>query len=267
MLISAACKWPATLNSYKTAIPFAAFIATISIDWVIFGGIVLTGVTFLFGLGWFFSSRTGNAEKVPGLMNRSRNYYRDALVFAVAGGAAWVGFQNLAAVLSQKLAGASAEATTFPSFDSLVPAAQSIASALLFALFACAVVSAVGGFVTAYVPSRAIRGLLLIGAGLAGMGSGESGLAFVIALLLTILKIFIIWWVIVKIIRHNLLGFFLLAAALSLLNDGTSLVAQPNTYLRNNGVIVLGVLALLLLWPLAAWLRRPGDATSVPVSS
>jgi membrane protease YdiL (CAAX protease family) len=265
MLISAACKWPATLDTYKTAIPFSAFIATISIGWLIFGGIVLTGITFLFGLGWFFWSRAGNADKVPGLMNRSRNYYRDALVFAVAGGAAWIGFRALVAALSQKLVGASAEATTFASFDSLAPAVQSIASALLFALFACAAFSAVSGFVAAYVPSRAIRGLLLIGAALAGMGTGETGLAFAITFLFTILKFYIIWWVIVKIIRHNLLGFFLLAAALSLLSDGTSLIAQPNTYLRNNGVIVLGALALLLLWPLAAWLRGPGDATSVPV--
>ena len=76
-----------------------------------------------------------------------------------------------------------------------------------------------------------------------------------------------IWWVILKIARHNLLGFFLLVAALSLFSAGTSLIAQPNTYLRNNGVIVLGVLALVLLWPLAAWLRGTTDATSEPVSS
>jgi hypothetical protein len=51
------------------------------------------------------------------------------------------------------------------------------------------------------------------------------------------------------------------------LNAGISLIAQPNTYLRNNGVIVLGALALLLLWPLALWMRGAGDAGSVPETS
>lgn len=266
-IISAACNWPATLNAYKTEIPFNAFVTTIAIGWLIVGGIVLTGVTFLFGLGWFFWTRAGNADKAPGWLNRSRNYYRDALVFTIAGGAAWIGLQRLVSLVSQKLTGASAEAVTFPSFDSLVPAAQSIAGTLLAAFTIAAIVSALGGFVAVYVRSRSLQALLLIGATLADMGPAESGLGFVVAFVFTLLKLFIIWWVILKIIRHNLLAFFLLVAALSLLNAGTSLIAQPNTYLRNNGVIVLGVLALLLLWPLAAWLRGPGDATSEPISS
>jgi membrane protease YdiL (CAAX protease family)/flagellar basal body-associated protein FliL len=264
-ITSAACNWPATLHAYKTEIPFNAFVATIAIGWLIAGGIALTGVTFLFGLGWFFWTRAGNADKVPGWMNRPRNYYRDALVFTLAGGAAWIGFEHLVSFLTQKLAGASAEAVTFPQFDSLSPAAQSIAGTLLAAFATSAIISALGGFVAVYVRSRMLQTLLLIGLTLADMGSAETGLAFVVTFLFTFLKLYIVWWVILKIIRHNLLGLFLLVAAISLLDAGTSLVAQPNTYLRNNGVIVLGVLALLLLWPLAAWLRGPGDAASVPV--
>jgi membrane protease YdiL (CAAX protease family)/flagellar basal body-associated protein FliL len=264
-VISAACNWPASLNAYKTQIPFNAFIATIAVGWLIVGGIALTGVTFLFGLGWFFWTRAGNADKVPGWLNRSRNYYRDALVFTLAGGAAWVGFEHLVSFLTQKLAGASAEPVTFPQIDSLSPAAQSIAGTLLAAFATTAIISALGGFVAVYVRSRLLQALLLIGLTLADMGPSESGLAFVITFLFTLLKFGIIWWIILKIVRHNLLGLFLLVAALSLLSAGTSLVEQPNTYLRNNGVIVLGVLALLLIWPLAAWLRGPGDATSVPV--
>ena len=128
-IISAACSWPATLNSYKTEIPFNAFVTTIAIGWLIVGGIALTGVTFLFGLGWFFWTRAENADKIPGWLNRSRNYYRDALVFTLAGGASWIGLQHLLSLLSQKLAGASAEAVTFPAFDSLAPAARSLSQA------------------------------------------------------------------------------------------------------------------------------------------
>jgi membrane protease YdiL (CAAX protease family) len=266
-ITSAACNWPATLNAYKTEIPFNAFVTTIAIGWLIVGGIALTGVTFLFGLGWFFWTRTGNADKTPGWLNRSRNYYRDALVFTIAGGAAWIGFQHFVSFLTQKLVGASAEAITFPAFDSLSPAAQSIAGAVLYAFAITAFVLAVGGFVAVYVQSRWLRAVLLIASALAHMSAGQSGVAFVVNFLFTLLQLFIIWWVILKIIRFNLLGYFLLVAALTLFGAGTSLIAQPNTYLRNNGVIVLGVLGLLLLWPLAAWLRGTSEVTSAPASS
>jgi hypothetical protein len=112
-----------------------------------------------------------------------------------------------------------------------------------------------------------LRAALLIGAAFAFAGSTENGAAFAVSFLVTMLKLWIIWLVVAKIARFNLLGYLLLAAGLALFGAGTSLIAQPNAYLRNNGVIVLGVLALLLLWPLAAWLRGTRDAASIPVSS
>jgi hypothetical protein len=263
----AACNWPATLNAYKTEIPYKAFLGTIAIGWLLFSGIILTGITFLFGLGWFFWTRAGSADKVPGWLNMPRNYYRDALVFTLAGGTAWTGFQKLVSFLTEKTTGASADPVGFPALDSLSPAAHSIAAALLLALFATALVTALGGFVTESVKSRTLRVVLLIAAGLAFSGSAESGLAFVVSFCFTILKFYVIWWIIINIFRLNLLAYFLMVAASSLLNAGISLIAQPNTYLRNNGVIVLGALALLLLWPLALWMRGAGDAGSVPETS
>jgi membrane protease YdiL (CAAX protease family) len=266
-ITSALCNWPATLNAYRTEIPFKGFVGTIAIGWLIVGGIVLTGITFLFGLGWFFWTRVGNADKLPGWLHMPRNYYRDALVFTLAGGAAWIGYQRLVSLLTQKLIGASSDAIRFPAFDSLSPATQSIAGALLLAFALSAIVAVLGGFVAVYVKSRLFQGLLLVAAALAHMSTEETGLAFVVSFLFTILQLCIIWWVILKIVRFNLLAYFLLVAALSLLNAGTSLAAQPNTYLRNNGVIVLGSLALLLLCPLAAALRGTRDVASLPSSS
>jgi hypothetical protein len=260
--------WPTVLHSYQTQIPFAAYVVgSIAIGWLIGGVIVLVGVTFLFGLGWFFWARAGNAEKFPGWLNRSRSYYRDALVFTLAGGAAWMGYQRIVSLFTQKVIGASAEPVNFIGFDSLSPAAQSIAGALLYACLLTALVSALGGFVAVYVRSRGLQALLLVAAALAHMSTEASGVAFVVNFLTTLLELYLIWWVILKVIRFNLLAYFLLVSALALLNAGISLIAQPNMYLRNNGVIVLGALALLLLWPLAAWLRGAGDAASVPASS
>ena len=266
-LTSAVCNWPVVLHAYKTQIPFKFFVGTIAISWIIFGGIVLTGVTFLFGLGWFFWTRAGNADKVPGWLNMPRKYYRDALIFAVTGGAAWMGFQRLIFLLTQKLAGPSSEAATFSGFDSLSPSAQSIAGALLSTFLVTAIVALLGGLIATYVKSRWLQAILIVGAAFAEVGSEESALGFLIAFGFTILKLYIIWWMILKIIRYNLLAYFLLVAALLLLSAGTSLVAQPNTYLRSNGMIVLGALALLLLWPLAAWLRGSRDPAALPASS
>jgi len=264
---SAACNWPVVLHAYKTQIPYKFYVGTIAIGWLIFGGIVLIGVTFLFGLGWFFWTRAGNADKVPGWLNMPRKYYRDALIFTVAGGAAWMGFQRLIFLLTQKLTGPNSDAATFSAFDSLSPATQSIAGALVSTFFATAIVAALGGLVAKHVKSRWLQAVLIVCAAFAEVGSGESRIAFVVAFGFTALKLYIIWWVILKIIRYNLLAYFLLVAALLLLSAGTSLVAQPNAYLRSNGMIVLGALALLLLWPLAAWLRGCGNPASLPVSS
>ncbi len=266
-IISEVCDWPLVLSSYTTDHPFSIFLGSLAIGWVLFGGIVLTGVTFLFGIGWFFWTRARYGGQIPGWLGMPRNYYRDALVIALGGGIAWIGFERLASSLSQKMIGPSAAAVSFPGFDSLSPAAQSIASALQSGIVAGAIVAALSGFIAVYVQSRLLRAALLIGAAFAFAGSTENGTVFVVSFLITMLKLWIIWLVVAKIARFNLLAYLLLAAGLVLLSAGTSLIAQPNSYLRNNGVIVLGVLALLLLWPLAAWLRGTRDAASVPVSS
>jgi hypothetical protein len=56
-----------------------------------------------------------------------------------------------------------------------------------------------------------------------------------------------------RVVGFNLLGMFLVAACTALLGGTVELLFQPNTFYRANGYAVLGVLVLLLVWPLVAW--------------
>jgi uncharacterized membrane protein YeiH len=68
-----------------------------------------------------------------------------------------------------------------------------------------------------------------------------------------------------EVVRFNLLGYFLLMAVTSLAGGALSLLQQPNSYLHSNGIAVLAALALLLLWPLAAWRRAASANTATPI--
>ncbi len=123
------------------------------------------------------------------------------------------------------MSGASASPVSFPAFDSLVSGGTIDRRQRYFwRLPASALVAALGGLVAVLreVTFDCEALILIAGAAFADMGSGESGVAFVVGFLFTLLKLYIIWWIILKIIRFNLLAYFLLVAALSLLNAGTS---------------------------------------------
>ncbi len=60
-----------------------------------------------------------------------------------------------------------------------------------------------------------------------------------------------------RVVRFNVLGYFLIAAGTALLSGGIKLVAQPDSVYRANGYAVLLMLAALLTWPLIAWQSGP----------
>ena len=65
-----------------------------------------------------------------------------------------------------------------------------------------------------------------------------------------------------RLVRFNMLGYFLIVAALALVTGATKLIAQPDVFYRGNGYVVLVILAALLAWPVVAWLpkRQAGKA-------
>lgn len=265
IIISAVTNFSVALHTYDPSqIPLKSFYAVQAI-----GGLV--GATFFagcilvaFGLAWFFWTRAGRGENLPGWMGMPANYYRDALLVAVAGGATWLGFSRLLSLLSQMWPTLrnGLPASVPVGFDALSPAAQTISGAVFTGLLAASMIAAVAGFVCVYVRSVPLRALLILVTAAAMMSGWGSGADFAHQLLFNIVLILFAWWGLSKFVRLNLLGFFLLVAAAMLATSGLSFAAQPNTYLRAQGIFMLGALALLLLWPLLAWLRGPANNIS-----
>ncbi len=255
---------PLALHNYTTEIPFKAFLATIGISWLIGVGVFYSAIAFFFGLAWYFWSRAGEKSQLPEWFRMPANYYRDAFLVATAGAATFIGFTRGSTFLA-RLVPALREALppSVPSgFDALLPAAQEISRAVYAGLLVAAIIAAVSGFIHLFVRTRWLRALLVFAGALAMIGGWGSGADFLRQFALNALTIAFYWWGITKVVRFNLLGYFLLVAVLSLAGGALPLLQQPNSYLRGNGIAVLAALALLLLWPLVAWRRAAASANS-----
>jgi len=66
-----------------------------------------------------------------------------------------------------------------------------------------------------------------------------------------------------RVVRLNLLGYFLVLALPSLVIGAQELLSQPNGFYRQQGYVVLAVTVALLVWPLLEWMRaKPTSATA-----
>jgi membrane protease YdiL (CAAX protease family) len=258
---------PQTLQQYSTQIPFKTYIATIGIAWLIGMLFSCAALAFFFGLASYFWSRAGMVDQLPSWSRMPANYYRDAFLVATAGAATYLGFNRVVALLPRlvPVLRDSLPAPVPPGFDALWPAAQEIAHAVYAGLFAAAIIAALAGFITLFVRTRWLRVLLVFAGALAMIGGWGSATDFLRQFVLYSATIAFWWWGISKVVRFNLLGYFLLMAITSLAGGALLLLQQPNSYLRTNGIAVLTALALLLLWPLAAWRRAATADTSSPI--
>ena len=83
--------------------------------------------------------------------------------------------------------------------------------------------------------------------------------------LLLLVGLWIIWWGISRVVRFNLLAYFLIPVMLSLVMGAGQLLRQPNSFYRLNGYAVVVALLLFLAWPFLAW--RGARAASISDSS
>ncbi len=254
---------PQVLAMYPTEFSLKKYMAIIAISWLVLVSVIGSALFFLFGLAWFYLSRAFGEARLPSWTGMPAAYYRDALLVALGGSIALMGLDRLPYLLARLWptarraldAGAPLELATY------VPAAQSIGGTVSHSLFLTGLVALVAGFVAACVRPRWLRVLLVVLAALAMVGSWGSPAHFAKQALLNLIALGVLWWGVTRVVRFNLLGYFLLVATMTLLRGALELLQQPNSFFRANGYAVVAFLLALLIWPLVAW-RRAGPSAA-----
>jgi hypothetical protein len=254
---------PELLARYPTQLPFERYVAILAITIFLVVSLTYSALFFLFGLAWFFLSRVFSGERLPAWRSMPAAYYRDAFWVAVAGAGALVGLGRLSYLLARiwPTTRKVVEASLPTNLDSYLPAVQAIGGAILSGLFMVALIALTAGFLAGYVRQRWLQfGFVVLVAvtwpwPLAATWDWGSPADFAEGVLLHLIILGVVWWGVTRLVRFNLLAYFLLAVVIKLSGAAVQLLRQPNEFFRANGFVVLVALLVLLAWPLVAWRR------------
>ena len=251
----------AFLQQYPTATPFKALVGTLVIAGVVGGAFNFGVIAFLLGLGWFYCRRAFGEDRIPSIRRMPRAYYRDAAWIGVCGAVGWAGLNRLLEFASAHWptlhrATASAIGTDF---DAYLPSASVAGAAISRGLLFAGIVALAAGFLSSEIKSRWLRILIFLGGAfcLAGLSWGSPA-DFAKRFLASAILLGVFVFAALRIVRFNILGWFLALATASLGGGAMEMLSQPNAFYHTQGVFLLLVLAVLLFWPLAVWSRgRP----------
>jgi hypothetical protein len=253
------------LQEYKTAESFRLKAIEQIIGLTIGLAFYFAAITVVFGFAWFFARRAFAEELLPGWTGMPALYYRDAFFIGIGGTGGLLALRRLVEVLVQfwptphrQMAAAFGQ-----DFDATLPAASVLGTAIWGGLLYTGLITAIAAFVAAYVPQRWLRLVLLVGGALALLSGGWGNGA-------DYSKQFVVKFVVLGVLalgvryvaRFNLLGYFLVAAAMTILGALAELLGQNQPFYRWNGYALLAGLGALLAWPLLAWLMRRAPATA-----
>ncbi len=248
---------PELLNKYETDQPFRLTMGASAIGIVIGGPFYFGAMLALFGGAWFFAFRAFGEERLPGWLGMPAKYYRDALYLGVGGAGGVLALRRIlsAAFLHWPTVHREIPASFGDSFDAISPAAAVIGHALMRGLLYTGLVALVAAFVADCVPQKWLRAALFFGGALALVGGGWGNAADywkqfsaeLISLGMVVLGVRYV-------MKFNLLGCFLAVAGGSLLSGLFELLGQQDAFYQRNGYAVAAALAVLLAWPLLAWL-------------
>jgi membrane protease YdiL (CAAX protease family) len=250
---------PQLLMNYPTSSPLVAFYVILFITMIFIVAIYLAGAVLLLGLSWFFLERVFGPGHIPAWRGLKAAYFRDAFCLALFGSAAVMGLSRLPALFARwPLWRHSLGASVPMNLDSLNPAAGALASSIAAAFLAVGFLGLAAGMIAAYVRESWMRGaLMLLYAALMATNVATPG-AFFREAAFHLVTIAALWYGITHIARFNVLGYFLLAATITLVPAAVDLLEQPNPSFHANGYGVLAFALAILAWPLLRWQRGAG---------
>ncbi len=247
---------PQLLASYNTQWPFKTFAAILVMGLSLVAVVAYFGVFLALGLAWFYLSRAFGSERLPSWTGMPSAYYRDALLVALAGAGTLAGLSRLPVLVERlwptlhRAIGADVPVV----FGTSVPAAQALGSAVLDGLWVTALVALASGFVAAAIRPMWQRVSLLAIVAVALAGLGGSPADFAKNVLLEGIVLCVVWWGVTRILRFNMLAYFLLSVTLTLGALAAELLRRGSqSFFVLNGYATIAALALFLLWPLVAW--------------
>jgi len=250
-------RFPVLMSHYKTDVPLKFMYAGLGVGSVIGAFFYLGLVVILFAIGWFFLKQAYGEIRWPGWTGMPREYYRDAF-FIGAGGTA--GLIALSRATEWAFRHWQTPHRAFPAnfgldFDAYAPGVSISAESVLHGLMWAGLIAAVGGFISAHLKSPLLRVLFYVAVSLAMVGGWGSPVDFVKQWLAQLIFVAVVVFGVSRVVRLNLLGYFLVLAIPTLLIGASELLGQPNAFYHQQGYLALAALALLLLWPLSGWLR------------
>ena len=123
--------------------------------------------------------------------------------------------------------------------DVLNPAVGTLASSIAAGFLTVGFLGLAAGLIAAYVRPAWMRAALLVLYAVVMATNVATPGAFAREAVFHLVAVAALWYGVVHIARFNVLGYFLLAAMLTLVPSAIELVEQPNPYLRSNGYAVI----------------------------
>ncbi len=247
---------PQLLLNYTTAWPLATYYVILFISMIFVAGIYMAGAVILLGLSWFFLERAFGPGHIQAWREAKAEYFRDAFLLALFGSAAVMGLSRLPALFARwPLLRHSLGASVPENLDLLNPAVGTLASSIAASFLTVALLGLVVGLIAAYIRPVWMRAaLMIVYAALMATNVATPG-AFFREAAFQLVAVSAIWYGVTRIARFNVMGYFLLAALITLLPAAIDLLQQPNPYLHANGYAVIAFALAILAWPLMRWQR------------
>ncbi len=248
ILLNTANNLPKFFLPYGTEWPLKIFFVLAGLS-IFFSLAIVYGAVFLaFSLAWFFLSRSFGEAQIPGWRGMPRSYYRDALLLGLSGvslimvvlGRLPLWLDQAFPTLKQSIG------VAVPEVDSYFPALSDIAGAVILGLLVSALIGLFAGFAGQWRIRPAAPVLFFVLLILVFAGAPANGPDYAKNAALAAVQVGICWWLVTRVYRFNLLGYFLTISILPLVASVMELARQPALFYKLNGAVsALGIAGLV----------------------